>query len=126
MKEGGCMSKQRYSRREVVATGLTIGVGTLAGAFAPRAARASSSPIATTSAGKVRGVTSDGVHVFKGVPYGASTAGANRFMPPKPPVAWTGERDALAYGLSTPQSDPNSKRPPAASSALIGELSDKP
>jgi para-nitrobenzyl esterase len=91
-----------------------------------RRASAATPPLAKTTAGQVRGVTNDGVHVFKGVPYGASTAGANRFQPPKPPVPWKGEREALAYGLSTPQSDPNSKRAPAASSALIGELSDKP
>jgi para-nitrobenzyl esterase len=41
-------------------------------------------PIATTAYGKVRGVTSDGIHVFKGIPYSASTAGANRFRPPRP------------------------------------------
>ncbi len=119
------MSEQRFSRREVVATGLTISVGAAAGMLTTRA-RAASSAVATTSAGKVRGITNDGVHVFKGVPYGESTAGANRFMPPKPPIPWTGERETLAYGLSTPQSDPNNRRPPAASSALIGELSDKP
>jgi para-nitrobenzyl esterase len=120
------MSEQRYSRRDVVATGLTIGTAVAAGLVVPRSVRAASNPVAATAAGKVRGATLDGVHVFKGVPYGASTAGANRFMPPKPPVAWTGERNALAYGLSTPQSDPNNKRPAAASAALIGELSDKP
>ena len=47
-------------------------------------------------------------------------------MPPQPPIPWSGERDALEYGLSTPQSDPTVTRTPAASSSLIGELSDRP
>ncbi len=31
--------------------------------------------------GRIRGGIEDGVHVLRGVPYGASTAGANRFLP---------------------------------------------
>jgi len=38
-----------------------------------------SDPTVTTTAGTVRGETVDGIHVFRGVPYGASTAGPNRF-----------------------------------------------
>jgi carboxylesterase type B len=34
-------------------------------------------------------VVVDGINVFKGIPYGASTAGKNRFMPPMKPVPWT-------------------------------------
>jgi len=58
---------------------------------------------ATTSAGAVRGVVREGINLFKGIPYGDTTAGKNRFMPPKPPVPWTGTRDALAYGPTAPQ-----------------------
>jgi para-nitrobenzyl esterase len=61
------------------------------------------SAIADTSAGKVRGVAIDGTRVFKGIPYGAPTSGKNRFMPPVKPAAWTGTRDALAFGFTAPQ-----------------------
>ena len=59
--------------------------------------------IAETSYGKVRGITSDDIRIFKGIPYGANTGGKNRFMPPVKPAAWTGVRDALAFGPTAPQ-----------------------
>ena len=66
------------------------------------------SAIGDTSTGKVRGVLVDGVKVFKGIAYGAPTSGANRFMPPVKPTAWTGTRDALAFGPTAPQTSDNS------------------
>ena len=59
----------------------------------------------TTNAGKIRGRLVDGVNAFKGIPYGAPTGGANRFMPPKPPEAWTGVRDTFEFGHYAPQSN---------------------
>jgi len=72
--------------------------------------------IAETAFGKIRGVDNNGIKVFKGIPYGASTAGSNRFMAPAEPADWSGVRDALAYGHSAPQRDP------AAPPILAGTL----
>ncbi|MEO8314116.1 MAG: carboxylesterase/lipase family protein [Pseudomonadota bacterium] len=60
-------------------------------------------PVVDTAAGKVRGSSQAGIHSFKGIPYGASTAGANRFMPPVKPQPWTGVRECMKYGHQSPQ-----------------------
>src|SRR5262245_60235638 len=67
------------------------------------------SVVADTAYGKIRGVDVDGIKIFKGVPYGASTAGKNRFMPPLTPAKWSGVRDALEYGHSAPQREPGTR-----------------
>ena len=62
-------------------------------------------PIAETPLGKLKGeqLKEEGVNVFRGVPYGQSTAGAGRFKPPKPATKWSGVRDALKFGNVCPQ-----------------------
>ena len=61
--------------------------------------------VAETTAGKIRGFKRNGVYLFKGVPYGASTAGELRFMPPARPQPWKGIRNALQYGRVCPTHD---------------------
>jgi len=63
-------------------------------------------PAVQTTAGRVRGVVRLGVNQFWGVPYGASTEGRNRFMPPAAHAPWTGVRDAFKVGNRSPQ-DPD-------------------
>ena len=60
-------------------------------------------PIVETAAGRIRGLRTRGTDVFKGIPYGASTAGANRFRAPRPVAPWAGVRDTREFGASAPQ-----------------------
>jgi para-nitrobenzyl esterase len=59
---------------------------------------AQAGPIVEIRSGRIRGAMQDGVRVFRGVPYGTDTAGANRFLPARAPQPWTGVRDAIAFG----------------------------
>jgi para-nitrobenzyl esterase len=83
-----------------------VAEGSQNAAFAGGTSSVGSEPIVETSTGKVRGTVTNGISVFKGIPYGASTAGKNRFMPPVRPEPWNGVRDALQYGHSAPQTIP--------------------
>lgn len=60
-------------------------------------------PVVETEAGRVRGRSTGGGAVFRGIRYGQPTGGANRFLPPRAPDAWPGTRDALTPPSSAPQ-----------------------
>jgi len=110
--------KTGTGRREFLKQASLLVAGTQAGALLPSASAAAilgaakqakplsaakgSDPVETSS-GKVRGTVQDGIRVFKGIPYGASPAGNNRFMPPKKPVPWSGVRESTAFGHAAPQ-----------------------
>ncbi len=65
-----------------------------------------SAAIAGTTHGKVRGFIHREMFVFRGIPYGAPTAGARRFMAPSKPAPWKDVRSALAWGFASPQIPP--------------------
>jgi para-nitrobenzyl esterase len=56
-----------------------------------------------TSYGRVLGLANNAVIQFKGIPYGASTSGKNRFLPPQKPASWRGVRETFQYGQVAPQ-----------------------
>jgi para-nitrobenzyl esterase len=70
------------------------------------AAWAANNPVVETVSGKVRGFSNQGILTFRGVRYGASTAGKNRFMPPRKPDPWSGIHDATSYGYRAAQTNP--------------------
>nr|WP_308238172.1 carboxylesterase family protein [Phenylobacterium sp. J367] len=93
------MTDLKSSRRAVLgAAGASFFMAGVA-----RAATTDIFPIVETADGRLRGLVSGGVKVFKGVPYGADTSGPNRFRPPQPVKPWAGVRDALDYGQVCPQ-----------------------
>lgn len=116
------MSKLPFSRRDVLRGSGFIAAGTLlpsnfsaaatpaeakypvpASTAGDRIVTGKNTAIVETSYGKLAGYIDRGVFVFKGIPYGASTAGAGRFKAPKPPSPWTGVRSSRAFGPESPQ-----------------------
>src|SRR6187399_2800929 len=109
-------ARSTLNRRQLLGISAAAGLGAVlprAGAAAQRskpvaaeAAGTCSTPrtaVAKTQYGMVRGYAEDSVLTFKGVPYGASTGGENRWLPAKPPTPWDGEYPALIYGANCPQ-----------------------
>jgi len=88
-------------RRLLQATGIGAGL-VLAGSAPAVFAAIEPAIVATTRHGRVRGIRQAGVHAFRGIRYGADTAGT-RFQPPRPPQDWPGVAEALEYGASAPQ-----------------------
>src|SRR5262245_61623533 len=96
-----------FDRRTFIASSALAAAGLLARSsvgWAQDIRRAHPSRVVATVHGRVRGVILDGdVNAFYGVPYGASTAGEQRFMPPSRPASWSDVRDAVAVAPRSPQ-----------------------
>lgn len=66
-----------------------------------------SAPEVDVTGGKIKGVVdSNGVKIFKGIPYAATTAGENRWKAPQPVVAWEGVLDCTQDGPIVIQNAP--------------------
>ena len=111
-------SNRRHFIQALGTSSAGIAVGTAAmGAFAEDAmAKAQDGQIllvgdnialTNTQYGKVRGYELRGISYFLGMPYGADTSGANRFMPPQKPKPWTEVYPALWWGNTAPQNTEN-------------------
>jgi para-nitrobenzyl esterase len=57
-----------------------------------------SSTVVKIEPGKVRGVVSGGLEIFKGIPYAEPPVGNLRWRAPQPAKAWSGVRAATDYG----------------------------
>ncbi len=98
----------------VGAAGITLGSSTISLASCTSAAAATEETdgqvlfigdniaVAETQYGKVKGYVLRGINTFLGIPYGADTSGANRFMPPQKPKPWTDIFPAVWWGNSAP------------------------
>jgi para-nitrobenzyl esterase len=94
---GRATELNKWSRRRIIKTSLA-GAGAAALFAAP--ASAAAAPVARTRYGRIRGESEGGVHIFKGVRYGARPP---RFAAPAPPRPWRDVADARAFGPASPQ-----------------------
>src|SRR5215831_2140967 len=84
----------------ISAAAALLGSGTGAAASG---APASVGPVVRVDGGLVRGTADAGVSSFLGLPYAAPPTGNLRWRPPQPAAAWTGTKNATAFGPSCPQ-----------------------
>jgi para-nitrobenzyl esterase len=59
--------------------------------------------IRPTSHGPVSGLTTDDLHIFRGIPYAAPPTERLRWQPPQSPQPWTDVRDCTEFSARAPQ-----------------------
>jgi para-nitrobenzyl esterase len=117
---GSKIDRRSFFGRGTAAAGILMGGVT--SALTAAKTEVGSGPVVDTNSGKIRGVVIDKVYAFKGVPYGASTAGAGRFMPPVKPQPWTDVKDTIAYGHRSPQQPGKLEIPEVAATSGQGPM----
>lgn len=121
--------KTKINRRSFV-SGAALGASGILGSAFNKAIAANAKdssaqgPVANTTSGKIRGAVEENkVNAFRGIPYGAPTGGANRFMPPRKPEAWTGVKETIEWGPEAPQG-PHTEIPEVAATIPKGTISE--
>ena len=89
------MKHRRSIARAIVLLGLSLPI---------HAEAAAPSPIASVTAGSIRGTAIEGQAVFKAIPFAAPPVGALRWREPQPATAWTGTLDATRFPKTCVQS----------------------
>jgi para-nitrobenzyl esterase len=105
-------ASSRHARRMILAFAAAFGLAASAGLTAaasaatstPAQAAARQAPLVVRTAdGRIRGLYRGTVREFLGVPYAASTAGAQRWRPPRPHAPWHGTINATRPGPTCAQ-----------------------
>jgi para-nitrobenzyl esterase len=97
----------------------------LAGAAALAASMAAPSALASPADGAdFRGNLQDGIHVYRGIPYGLPTGGGARFSAPQPLKPRSGTVDAKHFGDQCPQNSPSLSPQWSSWQANVGESED--
>jgi para-nitrobenzyl esterase len=102
-KWASSLDRRTLLQRSLVGGGALMAGSLLGSRFISAAFASDSAPMVETNVGKIRGAAIDGVQTFKGVPYGASTSGTNRFLPPTAPKPSTDLHDAIECSLPSTQ-----------------------
>jgi para-nitrobenzyl esterase len=99
--------------RTIIRCAVALGLAASAGLTAARPAAAVGTPgsaaagsaplVVRTTGGRVRGLDRGAAREFLGVPYAASTAGAQRWRPPRPHAPWRGIMNATRPGPACAQ-----------------------
>ena len=82
---------------------------------------AASPDVVKVDGGQISGASSDGVRVFKGIPFAAPPVGALRWKAPQPVVPWSGVRAADTFGAECMQTPYPAGSPYAADPRPISE-----
>ncbi len=72
-----------------------------------------------TTYGKIKGYRTNGVNIFKGIPYAGKTSGDRRFRRPGKLEPWTGVRDALTLGAPAIQAPRRNEPEPSETACFL-------
>jgi para-nitrobenzyl esterase len=96
------ISRRQFVTRMSLATAATVVLPKFLYSFQYQ--KAEEYLIAEISQGKIRGIRTGGVNIFKGIPYAGRISGDRRFRRPAPLESWKGIRDAISLGTPAVQS----------------------